>query len=292
MFALSKPMLKFRQKTGGLIRRLFPGPDQTVALQQKLDLLTIDIRRVQDELIYLRTFAEPFHFRQGTTDKYIYHDVVVRNEYRLPELFSHDDIILDIGCHIGSFAHACLIRGAGRVVTFEANPENWKLAKQNLSRHGERVDLRAFAVWRSDIKVDHLFFSANDDENTGAGSVTNETGLKVPAVAFDEVVRELTASGRRIRLLKLDCEGSEYPIVLTTQLLHLVDEIVGEYHILEKVPANLKLDNQSKQQRYDGQLLKAALEQNGFQVEMIPHPKDKMIGNFFASRRPNKPQSK
>ena len=33
-----------------------------------------------------------------------------------------------------------------------------------------------------------------------------------------------------MRLLKLDCEGAEWPILLTSRRLHLIDEIVGEFH--------------------------------------------------------------
>jgi hypothetical protein len=51
---------------------------------------------------------------------------------RLPERFSPDDIIIDIGAHIGAFAYACLQRGAGRVIAFEPEPENYALPRLSL----------------------------------------------------------------------------------------------------------------------------------------------------------------
>ena len=67
--------------------------------------------------------------------------------------------------------------------------------------------------------------------NTGSGSVIWGGGEPVAKVAFDEIVDRVTNHGeRRVRLLKLDCEGAEWPILLTSQRLDLIDEICGEFH--------------------------------------------------------------
>src|SRR5262245_62963704 len=58
--------------------------------------------------------VDTFHFRPGTMDRSIYHEVVVENAYRLPPTFRHTDVIVDVGCHIGSFGAACLVRGSVR----------------------------------------------------------------------------------------------------------------------------------------------------------------------------------
>ena len=39
-----------------------------------------------------------------------------------------------------------------------------------------------------------------------------------------------TRSGKPVGLLKLDCEGSEWPILATSRLLHKVERIAGEFH--------------------------------------------------------------
>jgi hypothetical protein len=67
--------------------------------------------------------------------------------------------------------------------------------------------------------------------NTGNGSVVWGSGEPVAKIAFDEIVDRVTNHGeRRVRLLKLDCEGAEWPILLTSQRLGLIDEICGEFH--------------------------------------------------------------
>ncbi|HEU5381184.1 MAG TPA: hypothetical protein VFV38_37645, partial [Ktedonobacteraceae bacterium] len=69
--------------------------------------------------------------------------------------------------------------------------------------------------------------------NTGGGNVLFDTlqSRKVPSQAFDTIVDKVTQQGQqRVRIVKVDCEGSEFPILLTSKRLHLIDEICGEFH--------------------------------------------------------------
>ena len=185
-----------------------------------------------------------FHFRSYTNDKLIYEGIYERNEYRLPPSFNSSDLIVDIGAHVGFFSALALERGVGVVYAVEAHPENYQLAVQHLQAGIEQgyVHLRWGAVWRSDEEgsiLHHSGFKHGFDHphpgvyfNTGAGNVVfNQTGVEVPAIPFDELLWEATQQGnRQVRCLKIDCEGAEWPILLTSKKLHIIDEIVGEYH--------------------------------------------------------------
>src|SRR5262249_29100899 len=157
-------------------------------------------------------------------------------EYRLPDRFSSEDIIIDVGAHIGSFSNAVLSRGAGHVHAYEANWQNFYLLKKNLRRFEGRTSVNRKAVWRSDFTADFLNFVGNstaDGWNTGGGSVIYADGDPVPSVPFDSLLLQATGNGRqRIRLVKIDCEGSEWPILFTSRKLELVQEMCGEYHEL------------------------------------------------------------
>jgi FkbM family methyltransferase len=169
-----------------------------------------------------------FHFRPDTWDHIIFNCVNQHNEYRLPSSFKPEDIIIDIGSHIGSFAYACLTRGAGKVYAFEAMPDNYKMAVNNLAQFEDKVSVQHAAVWRSDKQVDKLCFSkSTDTKNTGGGNVWSGEGESVPAISFDNVLESI---GQPIKLLKLDCEGSEFPILFTSKKLDMVESICGEYH--------------------------------------------------------------
>ena len=175
----------------------------------------------------------PFELRPGTDDEVVWKCVVEANEYRLPDAFEPEDVVLDLGAHIGVFSHLACLRGSQRVVAFEAEADNYHRARANLARWGDKVELHQRAVWRSDRTGDVLHFAASGDPTSSAGGnvfFTNE-GPSIPTVPLDEIVRTATTRfGRRVRFLKIDVESAEFPILLTSNCLRQVDEIAGEFH--------------------------------------------------------------
>src|SRR3954465_9552533 len=107
-----------------------------------------------------RFMTEAWRFRDGTLDRTIFNIVVLFNEYRLPDSFAAGDIVIDIGAHIGAFAHAVLSRGCENVTCIEADRENFEIAAQNLalSIKSGHVELVRGAAWRSDGNGDQLCF--------------------------------------------------------------------------------------------------------------------------------------
>ncbi|MFO0925518.1 MAG: FkbM family methyltransferase [Gemmataceae bacterium] len=235
---------------------------------------------------YLIARHRPPHWqlRTGTIDRRIFRTVVVDNEYRLPDRFDAADVLLDIGAHTGSFALAALRRGAGTVVCCEPDRDNFALLEDNLRPWTDRLRLRRAAVWRSDEPVASLcLHNPLDERNTGANQVTADaTAASVPVAAFDALVDELTADGRRLRLVKLDCEGAEWPILLTARRLDRVDALCGEYHLGSLPP----LFDVAGHTPYSPALLAHHLEAQGFAVTVEPLSRGVTpVGLFFAQRR-------
>ncbi|GAC1475099.1 MAG: hypothetical protein NVSMB9_26840 [Isosphaeraceae bacterium] len=236
----------------------------------------------------------PFAFRPGTCDEEIFRHVAQENEYCLPESFQPDDIILDIGTHIGSFSYAAALRGARQIHTFEPFRENHECAMRNLTTVSNRVSLNHAAVWRSDRRKETLFFKELKHVNNAAGHVLGTQGAAVPAVGLDEIILRASKKGRRrIRLIKIDCEGSEYPILFTSKMLYLVDEIVGEYHnFTTEQPPEHPFHKIAEKARVDGferytiEELARFLDHAGFSVSIKRHGQiPTLAGWFFAVRR-------
>ena len=121
-------------------------------------------------------------------------------------------------------------------------------------------------------------------------------GPSIAVVAFDDLVREVTRNGRtRVRMVKLDCEGSEYPILLTSKTLHLVDAIVGEFHEFgsddEPHTGINEILRVPGHDRFTIKVLKQALERAGFDVVVEYHPiyPQEPIGWWWATRRQPSP---
>ncbi len=189
--------------------------------------------------------------------------------------------------HIGAFCYAAVQRGSHRVHGFEAERGNYECAVRNLSPFGGRVTLYHQAVFRSDRIGDRLFHAGYgaDGVNTGGGSVLWSTsGEEMSVVTFDDIVRRLSEDGRlRIKLVKIDCEGSEFPILLTSRMLSLIDHIHGEYHEIEPhdIPPASRVSGVDRFSRHE---LARCLADAGFEVEVCPLP-GAPIGTFFARHR-------
>ncbi len=181
-------------------------------------------------------------FRPGTTDFGIADCIFHHAEYPLPARFRAEDTVIDVGAHIGAFSLACLQRGAGRVLAWEPDAANVALCRQHLapyivrnpafaSPYGCRCGVMGHAVWRSDGPLpEDVYLSGAVYEgnllNTGSRDVFAAEGEPVTPIALDTILR-ITGP---VRLLKLDCEGSEFPILATSARLGQVQEIVGEVH--------------------------------------------------------------
>lgn len=223
--------------------------------------------------------------RNGTLDRAIWDEVYGANEYRLKERM-HKQIVLDIGCHIGAFSCAAKRRYVSEIFAAEMDFSNLNLAMHNVAAENGAAIFHPFhaAVWRSDVRGARLRNAGHDGNNTGGSwSLPTDSALnEVPTIPFDDLAK--LASDwfrRRINLVKLDCEGAEWPILFTSQTLHIIDAICGEYHAGH-------FDSFTEEQKVQGvdysiDALKQLLEANGFIVE-IEGPNQAKYAHFWAER--------
>lgn len=223
-------------------------------------------------------------FRPHTWDFDIWRSVFDNNEYGLSVQFPHNAAVIDVGAHIGAFTYTALHRGASFVLAVEPVIENARLWHHNIHRAclaTDRAVLVTAAAWREADALPVASTNATTElpigPNTGAPHVLSTEGHPVRAVPFDQLVDlALAASGQpRITLLKLDCEGSEWPILFTSKRLDVIDEIIGEYHLLA---AGLRWDGPATPES-----LTAHLEAAGFQCRFL-ETDARGIGHFHAWR--------
>jgi FkbM family methyltransferase len=221
--------------------------------------------------------------RPETTDAETFEFIVERNEYNLPARFNPDDIVIDIGAHIGSFSYAALVRGAGNIHAYEAHREKHFIAAKNLARFGSRVNCRHQAVWRSDQTLQRLFTDdlAGMKKTGGVSALFNDEGESVETISLDQILFAASDALRKpIRLLKIDCGGSEYPILFTSTHLHVVEEVCGEYHEVapDTVPERAKVPG--NYEPFDRFALKEFFEERGWSI--VLKPQTDRVGFFHA----------
>jgi len=224
-------------------------------------------------------------FRAGTIDEAIWQSVHDADEYRLPADMT-GAVVLDVGAHIGACACLCKTRGAAAIWAVEPDLGSLRLCMANVAATPGAAILQPIhaAAWRSDRRGDRVYARGYEEWRTDCPCIEPmaEGEAEVPALPLDDLVTLATDWGRRrLTLLKLDCEGSEWPILFTSRTLHLIDAIVGEYHLwhadvmapLGRVPGLV----------YDLGSLRSRLEAEGFTVE-IDQPEEPW--GLFRARRP------
>jgi len=208
-------------------------------------------------------------------------DVLAANEYLLGPSIPSDAVVIDVGVNSGAFSYACLRRGAGKVVGFEPGPVA-RLARNNLVEFGLRSEVFGNVVWRSDVPDTEVSLSFHHAERH-SGSLSAVLGqspsdVKAQTVGLDTVLRRYDA----VHILKLDCEGSEFPILYTSKELHRCEHILGEYHNGGHPEAAGDIEGGWKPWTMDA--LKEHLESQGFEVYRVK-PYSPQHGLFWARRR-------
>jgi len=152
------------------------------------------------------------------------------DQYELRTMVRDGDIVVDIGAHIGIFSVlAAHLRSGVRVLAFEPERDNFAMLKENLAANPS-LNIQAYnkAVCYGGASGS-LYVSC---DNTGAHSLVwgGGRGQAVEYIDLSAVLDLLPE--RRIDLLKVDCEGSEYNIFLNAAAADLlcIRSIVMEVH--------------------------------------------------------------
>lgn len=187
-------------------------------------------------ILYLAP-APPDWFQVSPTDKFglgVWLEVHQQNEYKQPEQYPPGTLVLDIGGHVGSFVVSAILRGAEKVITYEPDRDNFTYLLHNVGRYNDQVVLHNMAVgeYLSPQRSVQLYRPPGA-EHTGGGSTTRSDGKSVSSVTsvgFRSVLAQLPD---QITLMKLDCEGGEWPILETypKKLSDRIANICGEYHL-------------------------------------------------------------
>lgn len=219
--------------------------------------------------------------RRRTCDELFVQNIIVNEEYTPPGFtIRESDVIIDIGGNIGTFALlSARYARRGKVVTVEPNQENYDLLLRNIrvNKLENVVPVRAAVSARQgEVK---LFRAAQG----GFHSLLEDRPLVgdrfdfVPSITLQDVFDNHDI--KQCNLLKLDCEGAEYEILLTLPSAYFlrIDKIVMEYHG----------DRDAIRRRARTNALVAHIERQGFRIDAYQEFTD-FPGGFIRATRPGR----
>lgn len=142
------------------------------------------------------------------------------------------DIIVDIGANIGSFSiWAARQATQGMVYAFEPDEHNFALLQTN-ARRNHCPNIKVFHQAVSDQDGSISFYQQSKENNVNHTMFPDgfATKVDVPSITLESFLRSTGIS--TIHLLKIDAEGAEYPILLSTpaSVFKKIEKIYVEYH--------------------------------------------------------------
>lgn len=207
--------------------------------------------------------------RVNSTDLMALTHVWLIQEYHYSEFkIRNDDVILDIGAHIGLFSlHASQFCKNGRIFCFEPIKENFEELEKNIKINNITNIIPFNLAVSNTTKKIKIYL--NDDESGHSMFLENSEFVEVDSISIDDIFVKYGIEN--CNFLKLDCEGAEYEIIdlLSKNNLKKIEKTVIEYHMADSKP-NL-LEN-----------LKNTLTNNSFKFEIKPLFSD--IGFLYASK--------
>ncbi len=186
--------------------------------------------RPRDSLIKLRNGLKYEIRKDDISDKYAVVEVWVKEFYFRDGFgIGKDDVVIDIGAHIGAFSlYAGGCAKNGRILCFEPMKGSFGLLRRNIELNGFRNILPVNLGLAS--KKGAFTIHAQEGNSTCAGAYTKGSPHEITCITLKDVFDDYDVG--RCNFLKMDCEGMEYEILLNApkELFDRIDKIVLECH--------------------------------------------------------------
>ena len=138
--------------------------------------------------------------------------------------------VVDVGAGQGDSALFFALRGAKKVLAYEANTQTFETARANILRNqlGRTITIENKLVVSENLFMDITHKGKSPTDSTSRGFNTS-LHRSVSNISIEEIVDRLSEPF----LLKMDCEGCEYSLIMNSyDALKKFEIIIFEFHPL------------------------------------------------------------
>ena len=157
-----------------------------------------------------------------------------------------DKSILDIGAFVGDSAIYFILKGAKKVYAIEPHPDAYNEMLENIKLNNMEDKIIPINMGIN-YEKDYITIDVKDITHVAFSifKSNNNTDIKVPAGKLSYIIEKYNID---TQILKMDCEGCEYDIILKDyDTIKEFEEIGFEYHAYNtKIPVSKLLEKLSK----------------------------------------------
>ncbi|HEY0611519.1 MAG TPA: FkbM family methyltransferase [Chitinophaga sp.] len=208
--------------------------------------------KVPYEKLLFRTRDKGISFTTPAKSLYlVFKEIFINDVYSMDQLagsLPEQPVVIDIGGNAGYFTLFLLAKKEqAQVFAYEAVPTNCRLFQQHLDMNPQlegRVEIYHKAVTGTPADTITLHLETAEGNAVTASVYDDFTKdntyiVEVPCISLAEILTSNQLS--KVDLVKVDCEGSEYPIIYETppHVWEKIDRMAIEVHNLDKEKRNM-----------------------------------------------------
>jgi FkbM family methyltransferase len=178
--------------------------------------------------------------------KHVYratYQVFEEEDYRF--LNVKDKNLLDIGAFVGDSPIYFILKGAKKVYAIEPHPDAYNEMIENIKLNNMENKIIPINIGIN-YEKDYIIINIKNLAQVAASFFnSNNKGIKIPAGKLSDIIDKYDIDAQ---VLKMDCEGCEYDIILKDyDTIKEFDEIGFEYHTCNtKIPVSKLLEKLNK----------------------------------------------
>ena len=204
--------------------------------------ISITIKLLKSGWLYYKNYWE----KNGVKFKHLYNAINETFEEKQWDFLNvQNKSVLDIGAFVGDSPIYFILKGAKKVYAIEPHPDVYKEMIENIKLNNMEDKIIPINMGIS-YEKDYVSINIVDINHVGGSFFnSNNTGIKVPASKLSDIIDKYNINAQ---ILKMDCEGCEYDIILKDyDTIKDFDEIGFEYHAYNtNIPVNKLIEKLNK----------------------------------------------
>ena len=213
------------------------------------------IRSLKAGWLYYKNYWE----KNGVKFKHLYNAIYETFEEKQWDFLNvQNKSVLDIGAFVGDSPIYFILKGAKKVYAIEPHPDAYKEMIENIKLNNMEDKIIPVNMGIN-YEKDYVSIYKSVPDTQGALLKPEGNGIKIPAGKLSEIIDKYNIDAQ---ILKMDCEGCEYDIILKDyDTIKEFDEIGFEYHAYNtKIPVSKLLEKLNKD--FECKFIKGGVNEN------------------------------